>query len=118
MPHRASFLAFIEERWPQFIRASLATKGSQVTEPPVMHGLRIAGPIELPFGHDDVKVYIDSLFQEGQLRPAEGFTADQLPEPWMRVGVADVGDDDGTIRFERLLRRLKEEIPREVGKPS
>jgi hypothetical protein len=108
VPHRASFLAFIEERWPHFIRASLAANGSQVPEPPGTYGLRISGPVELPFGHDDVKVYIDSLFQEGQLRPAEGFTADQLPHPWMRVGVADVG---GTIRFERLMRRLKEEIP-------
>ena len=111
VPDRAAFLAFLQERWPYFVRHAAESGDDRVAEPEAGYGLRLAGPVDLPFGHDDVKVYIDNLFQEGQLSPVEGFSPEQMPELWMRVGVVGVDGDDRAIRFERLLGRLEDEFP-------
>ena len=110
VPDRAAFLEFLQERWPSYVEHAIRD-GDRVREPQPAYGLRFSGPAELPFGHDDVKVYIDNLFQEGQLRPIDGFSPDSMPEPWMRVGVIGADGDDRAIRFERLLTRLEDEFP-------
>ncbi len=111
VPNRAAFLAFLSERWPHFVKRAVEAKGYAVAEPTEAYGLHFSGPTELPFGHDDVKIYIDNLFQEGQLKPVDDYTADQVPEAWMRVGVAGGDGDDRAVRFERLLARLQTEFP-------
>lgn len=111
--NRSAFLSFLDERWPFFVRAVLEKERNIVAEPPTAYGLTFAGPATLPFGHDDVKVYIDNLFQEGQLTPVEEVDASALPEAWMRVGVTGSGGDDRQVRFERLLDRLGRTLPGE-----
>jgi hypothetical protein len=113
VPSRLAFLAFLQERWPYFVRQVVEPGDDHVAEPRASYGLHYSGPVVLPFGHDDVKVYIDNLFQEGQLIPVEGFTADQLPELWMHVGVVPIDGDDSSIRFDRLMGRLQKEFPAE-----
>jgi hypothetical protein len=113
---RMAFLAFLQERWPHFVRQVVDAGDDHVAEPKANYGMHYSGPVELPFGHDDVKVYIDNLFQEGQLRPVEGVTADQVPELWMHVGLASVDGDDSSVRFERLMDRLQDEFPVENAK--
>lgn len=113
IPHRAAFLLFLDERWPSYVRQMAGANSDQVVEPPLADEYQYPGPQELPFGHDDVKVYIDNLFQEGYLNPIAGYSADQMPEEWMRVGVRGQDRDDRFYRFERLLRRLEDECPGE-----
>ena len=113
VPNRQAFLAFLQERWPEFVKKVVGSGNDQVVEAHGHYGLRYSGPVELPFGHDDVKVYIDNLFQEGQLSPVEDITTNQVPELWMRVGVASADADDGSVRFERLFDRLRDGVPAE-----
>jgi hypothetical protein len=111
VPNRAAFLGFLNERWPSFVARMVATKGTAVAEPEAGYGLTYSGPLDLPFGHDEVKVYIDNLFQEGQLTPVGAYRAIDMPEAWMRVGVAGSDGDDESERFGRLLSRLRKELP-------
>ena len=90
---------------------SISHKEGEVAEPTPISGLKHPGPVDIPFGHDDVKVYIDNLFQEGQLTPVAAFQADDMPEPWMRVGASGEGGADHTERFARLFARLRESLP-------
>lgn len=113
VPNRAAFFGFLNERWPHFVKQTVEARGDTVAEPAATFGLTYRGPLDLPFGHDDVKVYIDNLFQEGQLTPDHAYRASDMPEAWMCVGVAGSDGDDQTVRFERLLKRLAEELPTE-----
>ena len=111
VPDRSAFLAFLNERWPHFLKQSVhGTKAYQATP---ADAFRVSGPASLPFGHADVKVYIDNLFQEGHLTPAEGLDVKLVPEPWMRVGIAGAEGEDRALRFKRLLERLEANLPNE-----
>ena len=114
VPNSGAFLTFLEERWPRFVKRAIEPRNDSVVESAAVYDLRFAGPVDLPFGHDDVKVYIYNLFQEGRLAPARGYRVAQVPEWWMRVGVAGAEGEDRAVRFERLLKRLETEFPREM----
>ena len=107
IPNRDAFFAFLNERWPLFVRRTLV--GEAVA--PAATDLRSPGPPELPFDHGDVRVYIDNLFQEGLLEPAEGFDAAQAPEAWMRLGIRTDDEEHRNERFSRLLERSESELP-------
>ena len=94
VPNRAAFLGFLNERWPHFVKQTVEATGDAVAEPSATFGLAYLGPLDLPFGHDDVRVYIDNLFQEGQLTPDPAYRASEMPEAWMCVGVAGPDGDD------------------------
>ncbi len=104
---RGAFFAFLNERWPRFVRRSLLGEAPA----PTATDLRIPGPPELPFDHGDVRIYIDNLFQEGLLEPAEGFGAARAPEAWMRVGIRTDDEEHRSERFRRLLERSESELP-------
>ena len=111
VPHRSAFLSFLNERWPDFVKQSI--HGTEARQSTPTDAFRISGPASLPFGHADVRVYIDNLFQEGHLTPADDVDIKQVPEPWMRVGVAGSEGEDRTLRFGRLLARLEADLPNE-----
>ena len=112
VPSRPAFLAFLDERWPYFIRQVAASeKGTAVGEAVTAYGLTYSGPTELPFDHDDVKIYIDNLFQEGQLTPVSDVSPTSLPDDWMRMGVTGNDGDDKPLRFTRLMERMESGIP-------
>jgi hypothetical protein len=107
VPSKEAFLTFLGERWPYF----LASKGfARVPgrEPSI---LAINGPVELPFDHDDVRVYIDNLFAEGLLEPTASIDAASVEGSWYRVGVVGSPALDAKVRLERLLLLLPEVLP-------
>ena len=107
VPNRGAFFAFLNERWPRFVRRSLLGEAPA----PTATDLRIPGPPELPFDHGDVRIYIDNLFQEGLLEPAEGFDTARAPEAWMRVGIRTDDEEHRNERFRRLLERSESDLP-------
>ncbi len=107
VPNRGAFFAFLNERWPLFVRRSRLGEARA----PADNDLRIPGPPELPFGHADVRVYIDNLFQEGLLAPAEGVGSAEACEAWMRVGIRADDQEHRSERFRRLLKRSESELP-------
>jgi len=108
---REAFFAFLQERWPIFL-SHLATKGeSTVREVGSPFHLSIEGPVDLPFDHQDVRVYIDSLFLEGLLHPVSHPQSASLAQTWTSIGVCVDQTADRNRRLLKLLDSVKTSIP-------
>lgn len=106
VPNREAFLTFLGERWPGF----LVSKGLETVPGREPAGPSISGPTELPFDHDDVRVYMDNLFVEGLLEP----TAVVRPiddDRWFGVGIAGSPASSSEGRFFHLQGELGATIP-------
>lgn len=107
VPRRDAFFRFLGERWPHYLigRGFDAVPGREPALP------SFGGCIDVPFDHDDVRVYIDNLFAEGLLEPTAAVTPNSVDGTWFRVGV--VGDvvEDIRVRIERLVEAVGKSIP-------
>ena len=113
VPSRTAFLGFLQERWPIFLERRKQARPDCVREPETPYGLRVLGPVDIPFDHDDVKIYIDNLFLEGHLVPTDKVARKDVADPWMLVGVASEDETSGGLeRFTRLSERVEKELPR------
>lgn len=113
IPDQQACFAFLQARWPQFVRRQLnksqraySPKGTYVTSPPA----------DLPFDHEDVRVYIDNLFLEGYLQPIKvddlGVSTANLSLPeWVTVGLQIDLAADQQRRLERLLQFVETHLP-------
>lgn len=108
--NREEFFTFLQERWPLFVQRPRST-GSKVAEPIEHYGLRVPGPTELPFDHEDVRVYIDRLFLEGTLTPTDVLPKAAVEGTWLAVGVRGDALDDAQARFARLTEALEQSLP-------
>lgn len=108
--HREQFFAFLQERWPRFVQRN-RQNGMSSSEPGEPYGLR--GPTGLPFDHEDVRVYIDSLFLEGLLKPTTVVPKASVEGTWLAVGVRGDEVEDSRLRFERLTDTLERSLPGE-----
>ena len=106
VPCREKFLAFLSERWPHFlVSEGLAPVPGREPEPP-----SISGPVAIPFGHDDVRVYMDNLFAEGLLEPTTSVQPIE-DDRWFAVGIAGSPASSEEGRFSHLLEELGKSIP-------
>ena len=114
VPSKEAFLHFLEERWPHFLasRGYPTVPGREIAAPTVH------GPIDLPFDHDDVHVYIDNLFAEGLLEPAASIDARAVAGTWYRVGVAGDPAEDAAVRLDALLAAISKAVPDEAADHS
>lgn len=106
---RAVFWAFLQERWPVFVRETNGARNLGIEEP--APDFRIAGPRLVPFGHDDVRVFIDNLFADGILTPIAWDWNDAASDRWVRVGLLDHDAHNPVLRLEELLESLAQAIP-------
>ena len=108
VPNRAVFWEFLNERWPIFVRR---TKGStaEITEnsPP----LKYPGPELLPFDHNEVRIYIHNLFEDGLLTPVEWDWNQTLDKKWIKVGLLGNKTENTDLRFEELRENLLKGCP-------
>jgi len=113
IPDREVFFAFLQERWPAFLDriASTGDSGARVDEK--LCNWTIPGPVDLPFDHHDIRVYIDNLFLEGLLQPVPHQHADKLSTTWLSVGVKADPGEDRSRRLARLIESLQSRIPEE-----
>lgn len=111
LPSRASFLEFLQERWPIFLQDRLGPQDSGLREEPEPYDFQFTGPKSLPFDHDDVRVYIDNLFTDGLLTPTNRVSRSLVEGTWMAVGVVGSQSADVTSRFRRLLELLHSNSP-------
>ncbi len=109
IPDASHFYAFLQERWPIFLREE--GTGPGVAEPSEPETLRYSGPRLLPFGHNDVRSYVDSLFLDRLLEPITLPGRPVSNGSWIRVGIRVDEAADRRLRFERLLRELDEALP-------
>ena len=113
---REAFFAFLQERWPIFLDREAGKGDSCVREDKKPYGLAIAGPVDLPFDHHDVRVYIDNLFVEGLLHSVPHDRADTLAKTWVSIGVRTAPSEDRSRRLGKLSDSLQESIPSDNSK--
>ncbi len=106
VPDREAFLTFLGERWPGF----LVSKGLEAVPGREPTGPSISGPADLPFDHDDVRVYMDNLFVEGLLAPTTAVRLIQ-DDRWFGVGIAGSPASSSEARYFHLLDELGATIP-------
>ena len=94
IPSRESFLRFLQDEWSVFVAAQADPSAT----------------CRVPFNHEDVRAYIDTLFLDGALTPVEQEHCANLPA-WMQVGVVHDPRADGLRRFRGLLRKFEAELP-------
>ncbi|ESZ65715.1 BREX-3 system phosphatase PglZ [Mesorhizobium sp. L103C131B0] len=111
LPSRASFLEFLQERWPFFLQDRLVSPDGGLREKPEPYDLQFTGPKHLAFDHDDVRVYVDNLFTDGLLTPTNRLSRSLVEGTWMAVGVAGSQSADDTSRFRRLMELLHSNGP-------
>lgn len=107
---RTTFLAFLQERWPEYLRQFASSEVVEFKEH-VTPYTPIPGPDQLPFGHDDVRVYVDNLFLEGMLQPVAVADSAQVRNTWAVVGVRIDAEDDRRRRFAQLAELVAETLP-------
>ena len=109
---REAFFAFLQERWPAFLDRMVAPEQPRtVMEDKAVYGLQYSGPLDLPFDHDDVRVYIDNLFIEGLLHSVSHENADDLTSTWVEVGIQTDPAKDRHRRLDRLIETIRDTIP-------
>lgn len=108
---REAFFTFLQERWPYFLDRMAANGEAGVREGSESYGLVVMGPIDLPFDHHDIQVYVDNLFLEGLLRSIPHAHSETLSKTWVNVGVISDPDEDRSRRLARLLDNLEASIP-------
>ncbi|MGI6544368.1 MAG: BREX-3 system phosphatase PglZ [Limnochordia bacterium] len=115
---REAFFAFLQERWPIFLdrEANKSMPGTREVEE--SYDLTIDGPVNLPFDHHDVRVYIDNLFTEGWLHPVKHTHAGILARTWVRFGLATNPIEDKQHRMVKLMESLQISVPTEDASHS
>ena len=117
IPDRETFFAFLQERWPifldRFLDRSAKRAGVRVRENKSSYGFKLPGPSDLPFDHDDIRVYMDNLFLEGLLRAVPHPQAESLSKTWLTIGIRTDEKADRTRRVVGLLNAIATSIPKE-----
>ena len=113
VPDRAAFLAFLQERWPLFLEQLKTVPDAGLHEKRKDYGFELPGPQLLPFDHDDVRVYMAALFQEGLLRPMPSNQNGALVPPWMQAGIKKDKTAEKLNRFDALAQIMGGLIPKE-----
>jgi len=109
---REAFFAFLQERWPAFLdRMAAQGQSKTVSEDKAAYGLQYSGPLDLPFDHDDVRVYIDNLFIEGLLHSVSHDSAGDLTSTWVEIGIQTDPAKDHQHRLDRLIKTIRDTIP-------
>ncbi len=103
IPDRDTFFAFLQERWPVYLKSLDIPESERIKMPASSYGLAFQGPALLPFGHDDIRIYMDNLFLEGRLKPVRLSDADRLMQQWVAVGIVI---DEARRKQERVKRLM------------
>ena len=101
IPDAGQFFAFIQERWPIFLEKF--RQANQIQEDSSAYGLKVQGPVTLPFDHQDIRVYIDNLFAEGKLAPVDCPGIDVEKDSWVLNGISAAKSDGEDLRISRLF---------------
>ena len=112
IPDREAFLAFLQERWPIFLDRSAKQAGLRVREHEGSYGFGLPGPLDLPFDHDDIRVYTDNLFLEGLLQTVPHPQAESLSKTWLTIGIRTDEQADRTRRVAGLIDTIDASIPK------
>lgn len=111
IPDREEFFSFLQERWPVFLD-HMKIKGEDIVEDKKgPYWFRIPGPQNLPFEHDDIRIYMDNLFFEGTLQPVAHYRGIQLAKTWAGIGIKIDPGAERIRRIEGLIDTISSSLP-------
>ena len=108
---REAFFAFLQERWPLFLNRLARHVNANLREGTKSYRLKIQGPDELPFDHDDVRIYIDNMFVERMLQPVFHPSSSYFLDEWVSVGILVDPEADKQRRLRGLLEGAAGAVP-------
>lgn len=108
---RSAFFTFLQERWPVFLNRVVGKSYEEISDEKHPYNLKFEGPLNLPFDHDDVRIYIDNLFIEGLLHPVSHPQADKLDKTWVSAGIKLDPEGDRLRRLEGLMKNIDSSFP-------
>ena len=111
IPDREAFFTFLQERWPIFLNRLATQNSTGVRENKKPYGFEYTGPADLPFEHDDIRVYVDNLFVEGLLVSVQHDKAEELSKTWVGIGIRTAPNEDRFRRLGKLMDNLQASIP-------
>jgi len=111
VPGREAFFAFLQERWPLYLKSLEAPEAERIKMPRESYGLGFPGPALIPFGHDDIRIYMDNLFLEGMLKPVEVSEAEKLAQQWVSVGIVINEMHRKKEQVEKLVHSVSSSVP-------
>ncbi len=111
VPDRDAFFLFLQERWPLFLDRLSGDTEEGLQDEGAAFDLAIEGPVDLPFDHDDVRIYIDNLFVEGLLSPVFHKSGGTLCGKWATVGVRTDPETDRSRRLRGLMETVADTNP-------
>lgn len=113
--NKKRFFDFLQLHWSGYVSEVIESLGQGIKEPEASYYVNAesVGRVVLPFGHDDVRIYIDNLFLEGYLTPIELDEPDRLIGHWCLVGVLQDPDKELKKRINGLINLCQESLPEE-----
>jgi len=99
-----SFYSFLQEQWPAYL---LQAHSSMVHEKP---DTQYTSFRQVPFEHEDIRIYIDNLFLEGYLEPINLPGVEMQKDEWIRCGLSDMSILD---RENKLYDLIDKSLPDE-----
>ncbi|NLM29097.1 MAG: BREX-3 system phosphatase PglZ [Methanomicrobiales archaeon] len=85
------FMLFLQDEWARYLSGG-------------------AGASRVPFDDDQIKLYIDTFFLEGALKPLRVPLYIQVPS-WAQCGIIRDHDADQVYRLKCLLERIEKNLP-------
>ncbi len=114
IPDREVFFSFLQERWPFFLDRMASNEEAGILEAGKPFDLlALQGPVDIPFDHHDIRIYIDNLFIEGMLHSVSHKNSDSLAQTWAGVGVQNDPSVDRERRLSKLLESIQSAVPAE-----
>lgn len=110
---REAFLTFLQERWPGYVDRESRRVDPESRDAVIERAPTVPGPMDIPFEHEDVRVYVDNLFLEGLLHPIEHRSATRLRSTWASVGIRSNERKERRERQKRQLAKVSELLPGE-----
>jgi hypothetical protein len=110
---KKNFFGFLQQHWAGYVYEVISSLERGIKEPKVVYlvNLTAVDNIILPFGHDDVRVYVDNLFLEGFLDPIEIAEPDRLSDHWCLIGVRQDPEKELKKRITGLIKLCEENLP-------
>jgi len=108
------FFSFLQERWPFYlIKRKIA---DDVREVPPEYGFEFDGPADLPFEHQDIRIYINNLFVEKKLKPISVQVSDAgskiiKNEGWISSGIVESDPNKNESQQIKLFELIENEKP-------
>jgi hypothetical protein len=109
---REHFLRFVQNEWKRFLSGFMRrdTGGDDFSHGSEMVVSEPQSVCRIPFEHEDIRAYVDTLFLEGALTPIAAVGLISAPD-WAKVGIRQDLEGDAVRRYRGLKTAFEKNLP-------